>query len=68
VRWLLVGRFSYAEMIWYLKNKTCLLSLAGGLFGNLLAAYIGYPQKYYAEALVQKALQQLMQAGTVFFS
>ena len=43
-RQLLVGRFSYADMIWYLK-KTYLLCLAGGLFGNPLAAYMGYPPK-----------------------
>ena len=44
MRWLLVGCFGYAEMIWYLK-KTCLLSLAGGLFSNPWAAYMGYPPK-----------------------
>jgi hypothetical protein len=44
VRRLLVGHFGYAEMIWYLKKK-CLLPLAGGLFGNPLAAYMGYPPK-----------------------
>jgi hypothetical protein len=44
VRQLLVSRFGYAKMIWYL-NKTCLLSLAGGLFSNPLATYMGYPPK-----------------------
>ena len=44
MRRLLVGCFGYAEMIWYLK-KTCLLSVAGGLLGNPLAAYMGYPPK-----------------------
>jgi hypothetical protein len=43
VRRLLVGHFGYAKMIWYLKKKV--LSLAGGLFGNPLAVYMGYPPK-----------------------
>jgi hypothetical protein len=31
-------------MIWYLKRNMFTL-LAGGLFGNPLAAYMGYPPK-----------------------
>jgi hypothetical protein len=46
-----LGAAATCWSLWLCRNnlvfekKTCLLSLAGGLFGNPLVAYMGYPPK-----------------------
>jgi hypothetical protein len=47
---ILLGATATCWSLWLCKNdlvfeKTCLLSLACGLFGNPLVAYIGHPPK-----------------------
>jgi len=47
---ILLGAADTCWLLWFYRNdlvfkKTCLLSVAGGLFGNPLAAYMGYPPK-----------------------